>query len=241
MSFLNRISSTNAGRIVAGGAIVLALGGGTATAASTLITSKDVKNNSLTGTDIKNGSIGAGELTKSAKASLTGQTGPAGPIGPAGPAGPAGPQGAQGAQGPKGDQGEKGAKGDRGPSSAKGASVEGEQAITSTAEVLGGSVPAGSYVFQGKLTLRSINGFAGEPTCNLFVMRGDLAETIDTVDSLEITATGTPGDGREYVLMGTAKVDLASNGYGIRCTTDGSQDLTASDRTLIATQVDTVS
>jgi hypothetical protein len=72
--------------IVALIALIAATTGG-AIAANGLVTSAGVKNNSLTGKDIKNKSIGRVDLSKAA---LRGR-GPAGPPGPPGAAGPAGP------------------------------------------------------------------------------------------------------------------------------------------------------
>src|SRR5690242_5239470 len=100
--------------VVAVIALVLAAGGSSwaapvRQAAATLITGKQVKNESLTGSDIKNGSItGAdikpGSLTASLFTGVFGST-PAGVAGPQGPAGPSGPQGERGLQGEKGDTG----------------------------------------------------------------------------------------------------------------------------------------
>jgi len=97
--------------VVAVIALVLAAGGSSwaapaRQAAATLITGKQVKNESLTGSDIKNGSItGADIKPGSLTASLfTGVFGSA-PAGVAGPAGPPGPQGEKGLQGEKGDAG----------------------------------------------------------------------------------------------------------------------------------------
>jgi hypothetical protein len=67
-------------RTVAICAAVLAIGLAATAGASKLIT----------GGQIKNGSIGLKDLSRSAKRTLRGQTGPAGPSGPQGPAGPAG-------------------------------------------------------------------------------------------------------------------------------------------------------
>jgi len=103
--------------VVAVIALVLAAGGSSwaapaRRAAATLITGKQVKNESLTGSDIKNGSItGAdikpGSLTASLFTGVFGSA-PAGAAGPQGPAGPSGPQGERGLQGEKGPQGVKG-------------------------------------------------------------------------------------------------------------------------------------
>jgi hypothetical protein len=75
--------------VIATVALVIAIGGGTAVYASGLIN----------GSQIKNHSIAAKKLTKSAIKSLRGKHGRTGP------AGPAGATGAQGLQGPPGPQG----------------------------------------------------------------------------------------------------------------------------------------
>lgn len=82
-------------------AVLVALGGGTATAAK-LLTGKDFRNGTLTGADLKNRSIGAADLDAAVR---RGMTGPAGAAGAAGPAGPAGPAGAKGDPGPQGSAG----------------------------------------------------------------------------------------------------------------------------------------
>lgn len=90
--------------VVAVIAVVLATAGG-ATAASKLITGKQIRNASITGADIKNNSIGTTDLSRSVEQELTGATGPAGPPGLPGAAGPAGPAGGTGPQGPTGPTG----------------------------------------------------------------------------------------------------------------------------------------
>ena len=92
-------------------ALFVALGG-TSYAALT-VTSRNVKNNSLTSADIKDRSLlardfKAGQLPASAR-------GPQGAPGPAGPTGPPGTQGVQGDKGEKGDPGAPGATGPAGP------------------------------------------------------------------------------------------------------------------------------
>ena len=65
-------------------ALGLSIAGGAWAGSKYLITSPhQVKPGTLTGTDIKNGSIGLDELTNHAKAKLKGQRGPVGPPGPA--------------------------------------------------------------------------------------------------------------------------------------------------------------
>lgn len=80
----------------------LLLSGATGAFAATVITGANVKDESLTGKDVKNGSLGLTEFSAGAKSGLKGATGATGATGPAGPAGPAGPQGAAGAQGASG-------------------------------------------------------------------------------------------------------------------------------------------
>ena len=108
--------------------------GGTSYAAIT-ITSRNVKDGSLTGRDIKKKSVPLNRLTGSLRsgqegpAGLKGEPGPQGPKGEAGergPAGPPGPQGdtgATGAQGPQGTQGPQGAQGAAGPRGSTAASA----------------------------------------------------------------------------------------------------------------------
>jgi hypothetical protein len=78
--------------------------GGTAVAAGTLITGKQIKNGSITGVDVKNKSL----TPRDFRGSVRGPRGLTGPSGPAGPQGVQGPQGAQGMAGPKGDKGAAG-------------------------------------------------------------------------------------------------------------------------------------
>ncbi|GAA1761984.1 hypothetical protein GCM10009795_005520 [Nocardioides hankookensis] len=80
---------------------MLALGGTGGAVAGSLITSKQIKNNTITSADIKNKTISKDDLAASALP-RAGAKGPAGPAGPAGAAGPAGPAGAAGVQGPAG-------------------------------------------------------------------------------------------------------------------------------------------
>ena len=89
----------------------MVVGAGSATAAS-LITGKDVKNNSLTGADIKN--LRCGDFEKKARARICGAQQTAASLQTtAGSTQPAS-NGRDGAPGPKGDQGKQGDKGEKG-------------------------------------------------------------------------------------------------------------------------------
>lgn len=85
-------------------ALFVALGG-SATAAL-VVTGQVIKNGTVTGDDLKDGTLGKKKLSKRALRALRGSTGPPGAQGPVG---------AQGDQGPKGDQGLQGQQGDTGP------------------------------------------------------------------------------------------------------------------------------
>jgi hypothetical protein len=96
--------------------------GGSAYAAVT-VTGKNIKDGTITGSDVKNQSLGTSKLSATAVSSLTGQRGPAGPQGDKGEPGPVGPTGAtgpKGATGPAGAQGTPGPAGPPGPSGISG-------------------------------------------------------------------------------------------------------------------------
>ena len=81
--------------------VSLGIGASSATAAS-MISSAQVKDNSLTTKDIKNGSLTAADLSAAARAELKGSQGPAGPAGATGATGATGASGVNGVQGPAG-------------------------------------------------------------------------------------------------------------------------------------------
>jgi Collagen triple helix repeat (20 copies) len=92
-------------------ALFFALSGTAFAGAHFLVSGANVKNHSLTGIDIKKGSLGLKALSPAARAKLKGARGPVGATGlqgaqgsqgQAGQQGPAGPQGAAGQQGPAG-------------------------------------------------------------------------------------------------------------------------------------------
>jgi len=137
--------------LIACAVVALLVGGGTATAAQ-LITGKDVKNGSLTGADLEDGSVGFKELTRSARnraekpgpQGLKGDTGAKGDTGPAGPAGQQGPKGDTGSKGEAGANGETGPAGPQGENGAAGAQgVPGAQGPAGPAGATGDTGPAG--------------------------------------------------------------------------------------------------
>lgn len=100
--------------ILALGALVLALalaGGAWAGSKYIITSSSQVKPGSLTGANIKNQSLGLGDLSGKAVASLSGARGTRGPAGPKGSTGDTGATGATGAAGAAGATGPAGPQG----------------------------------------------------------------------------------------------------------------------------------
>lgn len=86
-------------------AVVLVLAGGTAYAATSLITGRQVARETLTSVNVKNGTLGVADLSLVARNALRGARGAAGADGAAGAPGEGGPSGLQGAQGIQGVSG----------------------------------------------------------------------------------------------------------------------------------------
>lgn len=125
--------------------------GGTATAASGLISGKQIKAGTITAKQIKNKSITTAKLAPATVKSLKGAAGVAGPAGNEGPAGAVGAIGPTGATGPQGSNGGTGPTGPDGvvePFTAELMNFslpEGESTIP-----LSLGVPAGSYLITAK-------------------------------------------------------------------------------------------
>jgi hypothetical protein len=101
---MTRIPRTLPIVLIAAVALVLAFSGGAV--AGKLITGKQIKDNTVSTKDIKNGSLQSLDLSAAAIAELqSGEAGPAGPVGAAGPAGPAGDAGPAGPAGANGVSG----------------------------------------------------------------------------------------------------------------------------------------
>lgn len=100
-------------------AVFIALGG--TSYAAVVVTGSNVRDESLTGRDVRNGSLGLLDIESRARAALRGQAGPAGANGRDGQTGPVGGQGFAGAAGATGPSGLTGATGAAGPSGDRGA------------------------------------------------------------------------------------------------------------------------
>ena len=127
MKSLKEIKRPRLATIVAGLALMIALGG-TATAAG-LINGKKIKNNTITGKKLKNKTITKNKLAPKTIKALKGKQGPQGP---------------QGIQGPKGDQGDPGENGIVTPTYTEFGSTN----LPANTELAIGSVnvPAGKYM-----------------------------------------------------------------------------------------------
>lgn len=170
-------------------ALFLAVSGGTAFAAKTLIGSADVADNSLTGVDIKNrsltghdikdGSLRAKHLGASTVAALKGARGSQGETGSRGAAGP---QGERGVAGPQGEQGAAGPKGDAGPSLGGFANSTGSTSLTGPpAQVLALNDGTGTITpsFDGRLIVtaaafihKGADGASGNANCMVKLKSG---------------------------------------------------------------------
>ena len=145
MRFCSRLSYAN---VAATLALFLALTGTAVAGAKLLITGANVKNHSLTGVDIKNGSLGPETLSPAARMSLKGSLGPAGATGP---------QGQQGNPGPAGQQGQAGSQGATGVGVTS-ATVTGTDATDyqDNAPLASGQLPvSGDYVVFTTLTVHN--------------------------------------------------------------------------------------
>lgn len=96
--------------------VVLLLAAGTGGAvAGVMITGKQIKDGTVTSADVKDRTLGVGDLSPAARNSLQGAPGATGANGPPGATGPAGATGATGAAGPTGGAGPAGPAGPPGP------------------------------------------------------------------------------------------------------------------------------
>lgn len=120
------------------------LGGGTAYAAATIIDGRNIKNETVTGAKVKDGSLSVLDLSAAARKALKGAIGAVGPAGQNGADGAPGAKGHDGAAGAQGPKGDKGDAGDRGPVGLAGAT--GLTGATGAAGPAGAQGPAGASI-----------------------------------------------------------------------------------------------
>ena len=145
--------------------------GGSAYAAVT-VTGKQIKDGTVTAKDVKNRSLGAGELSRSAISSLSGDRGPAGPQGAPGPQGIPGEQGLPGPIGETGAPGPQGEQGAPGLSQIEykvsgGVSVPKDQTVGDQVDSAGKTVLGGGVAqFPSGAPMRVVSSAPGGPNGN---------------------------------------------------------------------------
>lgn len=178
---------------------VVAVMGGVLTQASwavSLITGKEVRDNTLTGQDVKDGSLGPSDLSRAARSALSGKVGPVGPggaTGPAGQTGPAGAKGDTGAPGPQGTTGEVGPAGATGPAGLTGPA--GEKGATG---LTGPKGDPGAKGLTGDRGPAGPQGDPGPPAVDLWLAAKGSGDVVASSDPPPTVAALGSGAGRVY-------------------------------------------
>jgi hypothetical protein len=170
-------------------ALALALAGGAWAGKRYIITSShQVKPGSLTGSNVRNGSLSTADLSPSARQDLKGAQGPAGPRGPKGDTGATGPQGPKGETGPQGATGQQGPTGPQGETGPQG--PQGEQGpagpVGPRGPVANYEVDNGSSWALGNMPLALPNAGAGYEDAGVVVDSGPAA----AFDGITIKGSG---------------------------------------------------
>lgn len=201
MRHLRRLTYAN---VAATLALFFALTGTAVGGATLLLTGADIKNHSLSGVDIKNGSVGIRTLTPAAVRRLRGARGPAGA---------SGPQGQQGNPGPAGPQGPAGAPGAPGAgvttSTTTGPNISDYQDLTPLAS---GSLPAtGDYVVFTSLTVHNTGAVNEYLNCAYRI-----GSTVIGAAGVDTTAGGTTSGTSvgAFSASGPATVEFVCAGNG---------------------------
>ncbi len=191
-------------------ALFFALSGTAFAGAHLFVTGANVKNHSLTGIDIRTGSLGLRTLSPAARANLRGARGPVGATGA---------QGAQGSQGAAGQQGTPGPQGAVGPQGAPGAGV-------TTATASGADSPnyvdftplasyslagAGDYVIFTTLTVHNTGANNEYLNCG-YRVDGTMVGAAGVETTAGGTATGTSVGA--FGVQGAASVEFLCAGSG---------------------------
>ena len=195
---LVRMARQSPALIVAMLALFVALTGTAVATTSALIGSAQIRNNSITGVDVKNRSLRPIDF----RGSVRGPRGLRGLTGATGATGAAGAQGAQGVQGPIG------------PSNGYGADSEGADLTWTAAEqtVQTLNLPAGSYVLTGKVLAN--NDGAGLPIVQCDLKVGGVV--IDNGNNIVPGANGAAAE-RLYLSQGAAVTLASASAVTIAC------------------------
>lgn len=145
-----RLKSLRPGTAIALLSLFVAVAGGSATAATSLINGKSIRKGTVTAKQIKNRTITKGKLRPALIKSLRGTKGPQGP------AGGSGPQGLPGIQGQAGAKGTPGGKGATGPAGIVAAQYEvnnnNGNLVGNPVSVISDTVPAHKYAVTAKIS-----------------------------------------------------------------------------------------
>jgi hypothetical protein len=202
-------------------ALVSSLTGGALAAA--LIDTGDIKNGAVTKKKLHKNSVNSKKVknkTLKAKDFADGQL-------------EQGVQGIQGLQGPKGEKGEKGDQGDIGPSTGFGASTPDGLAWTGAFQTVQSlTLPAGSYVVNGKVHANNNNAANAIVDCDL---RVDGTPVDDGDDLVRLGNNNQPAE-RLYLVQSAAVSFSAETTVTIDCDTSVTPG-TWSDRVLTAVKV----
>jgi hypothetical protein len=212
--------------------------GGTAFAATTVITGKNVKNGSLTGADVKNSSLTGTDVKNG---SLTGTDVKDKTLSPADFNGSV--------QGPKGDKGDKGDPGEKGdPGSGFGfASFGGSGALgVQAVAVASMDLAAGDYVLYGNAIFTSTGADPGTVHCALGISGTQGNEGSDnTVDAGAAQLAGQSGIPKETTMSLTGVVELDDvispiTNVTMECYPEGSLTVSYRDADIGAVEVDSL-
>lgn len=179
--------------VALGAAAIFAVGAGAGVGVNALITGKDVKDSSLTGWDVRDGSIGMRDLAGTTREQLQAK-------GEQGARGERGARGEQGARGDQGARGEQGARGDQGPRGEAGPNG-----------ISGGSVTIGTI--PGPVTVVAGRQRYGIPGGHSFTW----TTPAGSADAVEVVATMTPSNPNSAACLGQ-EGDLR---IGVGMTRDG--------------------
>ena len=191
-------------------ALFFALSGTAVAGAKLLISGANVKNHSLTGVDIKNGSLGLRTLSLVARTRLKGTSGPAGATGQQGPQGSQGPAGQQGPAGPQGATGSQGATGvGVTTATASGTDVTDYQNFTPLASY--SITVSGDYVIFTTLTVHNTGANSEYLNCG-YKVDGTINGAAGVDTTAGGTATGTSVGAFHAPSAGTVEFFCTGNG-----------------------------
>jgi hypothetical protein len=192
-----------ASTLVAGLVLFTAIAG-SATAASSLISGKDIKKGTITAKQIANRTITPSKLSPVTITTLQGRRGEAGAPGEPGAAGPTGATGSTGATGPTGSTGPAGTL----------TPYYAEAGYLNLANIilLGLAVPAGEYMLTAKADVTSNTPGTADVSCGIWT---DESSAVDEAVAGPVAFNETVSLSMMAVTSVSAKVELVCNGFDV--------------------------